>query len=176
MSKSGISRPEQHTCKGTYSGQSTVPLVVALVAAVIVLIIIVAVVRHSPCDKHVKKMHVTGELLTPTADGHGRYAYKADDGDWWVYYWIITSNDGYSAPNSLPPGGTWSRLPQAPEEDEILINDVPEEVDETNAGEPETEAEVENQSTESEGTVEQSEPSESTPDSDAGDASGGGDD
>jgi uncharacterized membrane protein YgcG len=171
-------------------------LVVTLVAVAIVLIIMAISLKHCGDDKHSRRhahgkhTTVTGEFLKPSPDGRGRYAYQ-DDGNWYIYYWIITDNsrygDGYRTP-TLPDGGSWIKVDEEPDAEQVVQSNVQEQIAETEAGVPETEQEftanetdIENQSVEPENTTEPSaEPSEppSSPDSspsDSGGDSGGGD-
>jgi|SRR5579863_3307476 len=143
--------------------------------------------RHVAHGKHIV---AKGEFLKPTTDGHGRYTYQADDGNWYIYYWLMTdsnssyySSGSYTPLSTLPSGGTWSRAEQ-PQTEEI-VGEQTEEVAEANTGVPETEQEfttenqdgIENQSVEPENTVEPSNSEPSSPDSSPSDSGGdsGGD-
>jgi uncharacterized membrane protein YgcG len=176
--------------KRNQRGQANIgPIIVVVLVAFVLALIVVSVSRSSKTTAHHhRSKHVVakGEFLKPTADGHGRYTYQADDGNWYIYYWMMTNNSTYDTSNlppSLPSGGTWSKAEQ-PQTEEV-VGQQTEEVAEANAGTPETEEEfttenqtdIENQSVEPENTVEPSEPS-SSPDSspsDSGGDSGGGD-
>jgi hypothetical protein len=170
--------------------------VVVLVAVAIVLIIAAISLSHSDKKSHRTHGHrtvVKGEFLTPTQDGRGRYAYQNDGGDWYIYYWMMTSNNSYSysAPPpltgyALPSGGQWTKVTDEPDEDEVIEQEN-EPVIENDSNVPETEAEwqtenqtdIENQSVEPENTTEPSAepstPSDSSPSdsgSDSGDSGG----
>lgn len=177
----------------------------AILIFFVLLFCLILAIAFSP-SKNTKRYHargkhtvVHGEFLQPTADKRGRYAYEDDAGDWWIYYWNLNSNAYYvsgadtaqsSTPGKLPDGGFWAKTTEPVKPDEIVgLQD--EEIAETQAGLPETEAEwttenetdVENQSVEPENTAEpsnssqpESAPDTSSPDSgDTGGADSGGD-
>jgi cell division protein FtsN len=166
-------------------------LVVTLIVVAIVLIIMAISLKHCGDDKHSRRhgkhTTVTGEFLKPSPDGRGRYAYQ-DDGNWYIYYWIMTDNsrygDGYRTP-ALPDGGSWVKVDEEPDAEEVVQSNVQEQVAETEAGVPETESEftanetdIENQSVEPENTTEPSSepstPSDSSPSDSGGDSGGDG--
>jgi hypothetical protein len=170
-------------------GQGNTGLIFVLVAIAIVFII-AAIALHQedqkPKHHHGKHTVVKGEFLTPTPDGRGRYAYQNDGGDWYIYYWMMTSNNSYSYATpppltgyALPSGGQWAKVSEEPDEDEVVEQEN-EEIAETNTNVPETESDwqtenqtdIENQSVEPENTTEPSSTPESSP-SDSGSDSGG---
>lgn len=155
------------------------PGVVITVTILAIAVIFAIIFAHKPCSKHGKHAVVKGEFLKPTDDGQGRYAYKDDDGDWFIYYWMLTSDNSYYAARDeggytyrsidLPKNGTWEALDREPPEDEVVADNVEEQIAETEQGLPETESQFEEPS--------ESAPSESAPDasSDSGGDGGGGD-
>lgn len=151
-------------------GQSAVPILAGIVAILVMAGFIMLGIKS--CDspeptRHVHIAHghrasVKGKFLTPTGDGRGRYAYQDNSGNWFIYYWLLMPGNSYTsyysnptpnftAPTTLPAGGSWQKTEVAPDVKEIVA-EVEEPVAETDAGLPETdnEFEVENQSVEPE--------------------------
>ncbi len=86
-----------------------------------------AIASHNE-KKSLRQVSVKGEFLKPeTIKGArtGEYTYKDDQGDWWVYSWVLSDNsaqNNYSSSSTLPRGGLWARG-QAPTEEEVLAEE-----------------------------------------------------
>src|SRR5271157_5138476 len=159
-------------------------VIIFLIAFAIFAIGFAIILNHSnpgSSRRHIHGKHVVarGEFLKPVGEGNakqGRYAYRGDDGNWYIYYWMMQNNNSdyyttdagtgiwtYQPPIGLPTGGTWGKLEQPPVEEEVL-GQAPETVAEADAGTPEDESTfatenqdgIENQSVEPENTVEPS--------------------